>query len=216
MGYLQEQHERKEGKNMDFKLGDIICGKRNIYNITNENMTKARVLSTVGRIMHIEILDHSRKSEIGNFYDVLNSKNEFSLLMGNEMITIYRECNKTIALDNRTGERAIARCHPDDEFNFDIGAKLAFERLSNEIKTRHFNTKVVLGENICLSNNEVLIKAGKVYEIKEGSLLTERESITLPIPAHFRDMDDVQAYFGNGETDLFSCRKKYTVIEIKE
>ena len=28
-----------------------------------------------------------------------------------------------------TGEKAVAKCHPDDEFDFNIGAKLAFERL---------------------------------------------------------------------------------------
>lgn len=47
----------------------------------------------------------------------------------NEAIVIYKKGNQVIALDKATGEKSIARCHPDDEFDFYIGAKLAFERL---------------------------------------------------------------------------------------
>ena len=47
----------------------------------------------------------------------------------NETIVIYRKENQVIALDKVSGSKAIARCHPDDEFDFYIGAKLAFERL---------------------------------------------------------------------------------------
>lgn len=47
----------------------------------------------------------------------------------NECIVIYRKDSDVIALDKRTGRKAVAKCSPDDEFNFNIGAKLAFERL---------------------------------------------------------------------------------------
>lgn len=47
----------------------------------------------------------------------------------NECIVIYRKDSDVIALDKRTGEKSIAKCSPDDEFDFNIGAKLAFERL---------------------------------------------------------------------------------------
>lgn len=46
-----------------------------------------------------------------------------------ETIVIYREGNKVIALDKSTGKKAEARCCPDNEFDFEVGAKLAFERL---------------------------------------------------------------------------------------
>lgn len=46
-----------------------------------------------------------------------------------EKITVYREGNKVIAIDQRTGKKGIARCHPDDEFDFSVGAALAFGRL---------------------------------------------------------------------------------------
>lgn len=46
-----------------------------------------------------------------------------------EMIIIYRDGNKTIAMNKVTGEKAEAKCSPEDEFNFSVGAKLALDRL---------------------------------------------------------------------------------------
>ena len=50
---------------------------------------------------------------------------------GNETIVIYRKDNEVIALDKETGKKAIAKCSPEDTFDFNVGAKLAFERLMN-------------------------------------------------------------------------------------
>lgn len=55
-----------------------------------------------------------------------------------ETIVIYRKDNKVIALDKSTGKKAIARRCPEDTFDFNTGARLAFERLMNsneEIRT---------------------------------------------------------------------------------
>lgn len=49
----------------------------------------------------------------------------------NETIVIYRKDNEVIALDKKTGKKAIAKCSPEDTFDFNIGAKLAFDRLMN-------------------------------------------------------------------------------------
>lgn len=46
-----------------------------------------------------------------------------------EIIVIYRDGNKTIATNKTTGEKAEAKCSPEDEFNFGVGAKLALDRL---------------------------------------------------------------------------------------
>ena len=51
----------------------------------------------------------------------------------NECIVIYRKDREVIALDKRTGNKAVAKCHEDDTFDFDTGAKLAFERLTGVI-----------------------------------------------------------------------------------
>ena len=56
----------------------------------------------------------------------------------NETIVIYRKGREVIALDKRTGKKGIARCNPADEFDFEAGAKLAFERLFAEQKKQTY------------------------------------------------------------------------------
>lgn len=46
-----------------------------------------------------------------------------------ECIVIYRKGSETIALNKATGEKAVAKCSPDDTYDFNTGAKLAFDRL---------------------------------------------------------------------------------------
>ena len=67
----------------------------------------------------------------------------------NETIVIYHNENKVIALDKQTGERAEAKCNPADEFDFRIGAKLAFNRLMGEDNAvREVKRKAKVGEYI--------------------------------------------------------------------
>lgn len=49
-----------------------------------------------------------------------------------ETIVIYRDGKETIALfkqDNKVIRKAVARCHPEDTYNFKIGADIAYKRL---------------------------------------------------------------------------------------
>lgn len=55
-----------------------------------------------------------------------------SLVPAREMIVIYRDDNKVVAVNKATGKEGVARCAPDDTFNFETGAKLAFKRLVGE------------------------------------------------------------------------------------
>lgn len=51
----------------------------------------------------------------------------------NETIVIYRKGDETIALDKRTGEKAIAKCNLwEDAYDFKTGAKIAFDRLMQD------------------------------------------------------------------------------------
>ena len=79
---------------------------------------------------------------------------------------------------------AKAECSPEDEFDFKIGAKIAFDRLvDNEIKNprKYYDGKVVFSEN-----------AGG---FKEGILYV------------FRSNGNVEDFFGN---PIFSCGHKVT------
>jgi hypothetical protein len=71
----------------------------------------------------------------------------------NETIVIYRNDNKVVALDKTNGKKAEAKCNPADEFDFHVGAKLAFSRLmGDDVKTdigvREVKRKAKVGEYI--------------------------------------------------------------------
>lgn len=70
-----------------------------------------------------------------------------------ETIVIYRNGNSVVALDKSTGKKAEAKCNPSDEFDFHVGAKLAFSRLMGEdVKTdngvREVKRKAKIGEYV--------------------------------------------------------------------
>lgn len=77
-------------------------------------------------------------------------------------IVIYIQDEKVIAKDCVTEVKAYARCHPDDAFNYEVGAKLALERLFEESKPK-YNGKVV-----CIEDALNLIKVGTILTFKDG------------------------------------------------
>lgn len=118
-----------------FKVGDKVKPtKDNDYPITGQNM-ELGVVTHVGKYgafgdgdMKVKILKHKDKDHTGEMFPV--QSRAFKKI--NETIVIYRDGNKVTTLDKSTGKKAIARCNPADEFDFHIGAKLAFSRLMGE------------------------------------------------------------------------------------
>lgn len=78
----------------------------------------------------------------------------------NETIVIYRKGNETIALDKRTGKKAVAKCCPEDTYNFDTGAKLAFERLNENVSFTLLCINTYKSFDMCTR--------GKVYKFING------------------------------------------------
>ena len=91
-------------------------------------------------------------------------------------IVIYQEGRKVIAQDTQTGKTGVARCHPNDKFDFFYGAGLAIERLTG-YKSEAEST--VTPEPEYYSGKVVCIKScgsftvGKVYTIKNGFLYVD-------------------------------------------
>ena len=116
-----------------FKVGDFIKGTKNSpYHITNENMYLGEVtqVDKCGNI-NVKILNHKYKHRIGERYPLLCSKYfKLAFPADNYEIRIYCDGNKVIAENTITGEKGVARCCPEDEFDFDYGAKLALRRLT--------------------------------------------------------------------------------------
>ena len=117
-----------------FKVGDIVKGiKGNGYGATNDQMPKAEVLkvynSPLGTPrMDIKVLEHERTPYIGSILGVANDNSRFTLVKP-ETIVIYRKGNEVIAHNKATGKKGVAKCKPEDTFDFTVGAKLAFDRL---------------------------------------------------------------------------------------
>lgn len=99
----------------------------------------------------------------------------------NQSIVIYRKGQEVIALDKSTGKKAVAKCSPEDTFDFKVGAKLAFERLIYTPKiVKQYKYKV--GDKVkivdkwlpgCHQNSEGKMDKwlGKIMTIKGDSYL---------------------------------------------
>lgn len=92
----------------------------------------------------------------------------------NQEIHITRKGNKVHAILKEDGEvikRSMVKCHPEDEFDFKIGSKLAYDRLFGEelkkeqggnVTTQYLNCKFIALENM------VGLTKGEIYEVNNG------------------------------------------------
>ena len=115
---------------MRFKAGDKVRVKKFKKRPSGWNW-EGKMDHLMGKVVKIERTVSSR-------YVVRDSKNDCDWIFReddlepvNETIVIYSKDREVIALDKITGEKAVARCNPADEYDFYIGAKLAFDRLMN-------------------------------------------------------------------------------------
>lgn len=92
-------------------------------------------------------------------------KLEFLKNIHPEKIIIYRNGAEVVAKNTATGKTGVAKCSPDDEFDFNTGAKLAFERLINPEPEK---PKYYTGKVVCVTPFTSFYTKGKVYEIKDG------------------------------------------------
>lgn len=115
---------------MRFKAGDNVRVKKFKERPFYWNC-EGKMDHLMGKVVKIERTVSSR-------YVVYDSKNDYDWIFRdddlepvNETIVIYSKEREVIAVDKVTGDKAIARCSPADEYDFHVGAKLAFDRLMN-------------------------------------------------------------------------------------
>lgn len=118
---------------MRFKAGDKVRVKKFKERPSYWNR-EGKMDHLMGKVVKIERLVSPTKC----VYAVHDSKNDYDWFFReddlepvNETIVIYSKEREVIAVDKVTGDKAIARCSPADEYDFHVGAKLAFERLMN-------------------------------------------------------------------------------------
>jgi hypothetical protein len=118
-------------------------------------------------------LSWSRRSRRQFFKDrSYQPKSAREFLCEQEKIIIYRDGQKVIALDKRTGEKAEARCNPSDPFDFNIGARIAFDRLISEKNPVEPEQKGFTGEAVYIGGKltNQCFTIGKIYEFIDGKV----------------------------------------------
>ena len=101
----------------------------------------------------------------------LKSVREF--LNEQEKIIIYRDGRKVIALDKRTGEKAEARCNPSDPFDFNIGARIAFDRLIPNKEAAATEPKAFTGRAVFIGTKtfyDTDFTIGRIYRFSDGKV----------------------------------------------
>ena len=148
-------------KKRDFKVGQkyrirVINDKDTIIEI--KKVTKEKIF--YNPIKNCQGLDWF---EIGSyFYDNLE------LIDEKPSIHIYQDGSEVKAIKKLGKEivkTSVAKCSPEDEFDFNKGASLAFKRL---FEPTLYNAKLV-----CVDNGTDDFKVGRIYEVKDGLLLSD-------------------------------------------
>lgn len=108
-------------------------------------------------------------------------------LVNDRKIVITTDGKKTLARlyeSDKVIKSAVAKCSPEDDFCFETGAKLAFDRLTGEDKPKYYNGKVVCVETPFAS----LFTVGKIYTISDGVLIYDNGDILCEYITSFKDI----------------------------
>lgn len=89
--------------------------------------------------------------------------------ISSDKVIIYDEGRKVIAFDKASGNMGVARCHPEDKFDFFLGAEIALERLKEECE----KPKLYSGEIVCTKAVGRGLTVGKIYTVKDGKFVDD-------------------------------------------
>lgn len=114
--------------------------------------------------------------------------------IGDKKIVITTDGTETLARlyeGNKVVKSATAKCSPEDEFDFNTGARLAFDRLfeaTTEKKEEYYNGKVV-----CVADYYTDFTVGKVYTFVNGQ--TKDDSGTArPVCRCIKKLEDYSGF----------------------
>lgn len=102
------------------------------------------------------------------------------------LIVIYQNGREVVALDKISGKKGVARCNPEDKFNFYVGAELAFHRLKEETsKPEPYNGKVC-----CIYSSARWFTKGKIYKVVNGYLKDDEGDENSAIFDNFEEINN--------------------------
>lgn len=158
-----------------FHVGDVVKPNKKAdekYTITTTSVVREAIVTELrDYTMEIKIIKGSRS--VGEVFSVEEKCFDLVRKAKQETIVIYRNDNKVVALDKSTGKKAEAKCNPSDEFDFHVGAKLAFSRLMGEdVKpdngVREVKRKAKVGEYIKIVDAQpwmITYKNGDIFKV---------------------------------------------------
>ena len=184
---------------MKYKVGDKVRIVSEWGKGCHEN-ADGKMDKWLGKVMTIISVDCDRecykmredKSE-HNGYGWYWFENCVAGLACENKIVITSDGEKTLARlydGNKVIKTATAKCAPDDEFDFETGATIAFDRLfekHEKEEPKHFNGNVV-----CVNGQSTGFTVGKIYEFVDGQCFDDQETLR---PIHFKCTD--LSWFGN-------------------
>lgn len=77
---------------------------------------------------------------------------------------------------NKVIKTATAKCAPDDKFSFDVGAKIAFERLFDSEEKEKEKSKYFNGKVVCVAET-MGFTVGKIYEFVDGQCADDEKNL---------------------------------------
>lgn len=190
-----------------FKVGDHVVGNTSanfVYNITKQGWKGVVTHVSADYFSAIkEGVPHDSPGFSGLYYE------NFDLVATNaQKIVITSDGTETLARlydGDKVVKRAVAKCCPDDEFNFETGAKIAFRRLVQPVidpvkaKPQYYTGKVVALENCNNGFGQIWTK-GHIYKFDNG----------------IATWDDGEKSLRYTSFDDFNQRNRYEFIEIAE
>lgn len=120
----------------------------------------------------------------GELYGWCWQADDFEPLDRKETLFVRHKGKETIGIlkeDGKEIRRAVARCSPEDTYNFQTGVELVMKRIFSPEQPKSFDMKVV-----CVSSATDDFTLGKVYEIVGGTLIGNGTTYY-----YFRDLEDV-------------------------
>lgn len=157
---------------MKFKVGDKVKVVKTVNKYKKCYIGKELVINSINPNIY---------KTTGEHYGVNNCMfvffDEELELINKKKIVITSDGKETLARlydGYEVIKSAIAKCSPEDTFDFETGARIAFDRLVGtepiEEKPKYYNGKVV-----CVDNryNESAYTVGKIYQFKDGEFMND-------------------------------------------
>ena len=214
------------------------------YKVRCVGYNDAERLFTIGKVY--EVKNNGITNDLGFTYhreydtntkiiDWLKRWYEFEVV-NEQCIVIYSKGNEVIALNKETGKKGVAKCSPEDEFDFMVGAKLAFERLVG-LPVKEVKRLANVGEYIKIVNatndiandyeNGDILKVirveddwayykegcGKFAKTEEYVVLENYSPVAPAVPEKTLYNGKVVCVDNDGDDDSFTIGKVYTFTD---